>query len=417
MLSCLCRHLGGDSVGVEMNLTALKINSLSCKGRYSDGGGLYLLVSESGFKSWVFRYQIFGKRKDMGLGGYPLISLKRARLLRDEQKVKVNQGIDPLKQRDQNRLEVRKSKEMTFEKATYLCYEAIKDTWKNPKQRAQWLKTLETYTFPFFGPTPMQDLSSERVAKALKPIWLKKAETARRVRQRVEKVYNWAKVMKYCSGDNPAVLKGNLEHLLPKQPLMHQNHHKALEIAQLPEFWRSIQKIDGYASLALQFLILTATRTSEVLKAEWREIDEEQALWIIPAERMKTGRAHRVPLSSVSLRVLLQIKELSTSERYVFSLDGEKPLSNMVMLSLIRKRFSHLDATPHGFRSTFRDWGETSQAYSIRSLEYCLSHTLKNKVEAAYQRNDLLLERRKIMEDWSSFIARESEIIRFQKVS
>ena len=280
-----------------MQLTTFKINTIHHSGRYADGHGLYLIVNHKGSKSWVFRYQFMGKRRDMGLGGYPFISLKKARQLRDLQKVKVNEGIDPLKERDENRLQKLKLDDMTFEKVTYLCFEATKDTWKNPKHKQQWINTLCTYAFPFIKDIPIQDIQSNNVAKLLKPIWMNKAETGRRVRQRIERVWNWSKTMKYCSGDNPAVLKGNLEFLLPKQPSMHQNHHKALEVSDLPSFWGSLTEIKGISSLALQLLILTATRTSEVLNAEWCEFDLEKALWIIPKERMKTGRVHRVPLS------------------------------------------------------------------------------------------------------------------------
>ena len=394
-----------------MQLTTLKINTIHHRGRYADGHGLYLIVNHKGSKSWVFRYQFKGKRRDMGLGGYPFISLKKARQLRDLQKVRVNEGIDPLKERDENRLQKLKLDDMTFEKVTYLCFEATKDTWKNPKHQQQWINTLRTYAFPFIKDIPIQDIQSNNVAKLLKPIWMNKAETARRVRQRIERVWNWSKTMKYCSGDNPAVLKGNLEFLLPKQPTMHQNHHKALAVRDLPHFWRSLIELEGISSLALQFLILTATRTSEVIKAQWNEFDLDQSIWIIPKERMKTGRLHRVPLSNLALEILKKIKARSISDRYVFSFNGKKPISNMSMLSLVYRKFSHFDITVHGFRSTFRDWGETSGSYTVRSLEYCLSHNFGNKVEKAYQRDDLLVFRSKIMTDWSAFIVNEDKLI------
>ncbi len=400
-----------------MKLTTVKINTINNKGRYADGNGLYLVVNHKGSKSWVFRYQFKGKRRDMGLGGYPFISLKKVRQLRDLQKVKVNQGFDPLKERDEERLQKLKVEEMTFAKATHLCFETIKETWKNPKHQQQFINTLQTYAYPVLKSFPMQAIQTKHVAMVLKPIWLSKAETGRRVRQRIEKVWYWAKTMKYCSGENPAVLKGNLEFLLPKQPSMNQNHHKALEVSDLPSFWGSLTEIKGISSLALQLLILTATRTSEVLNAEWCEFDLEKALWIIPKERMKTGRVHRVPLSQKALEVLEKVENHPYSERFLFSIDGKKPISNMSMLTLIKRNFFQLDISVHGFRSTFRDWGETSGSYTIRSLEYCLSHILKNKVESAYQRDDLFIQRKVIMKDWANFISSKGQILSFPKVS
>ena len=259
----------------------------------------------------------------------------------------------------------------------------------------------------------MNKILSRHIKEILSPIWLEKPETARRVRQRIEKVWYWGKVLEYCSGDNPAVFKGNLEYVLPKQPPLHQSHHNALPHAEIPSFWAKLLKIPTLSSLALQLLILTAARTSEVLEAKWREFDFEKEIWIIPRERMKTGKEHRIPLSSHTIKLLHHIQTVFPSDGFVFSKGRDTPLSNMAMLSLIKREFAELAITVHGFRSSFRDWGETSNAYSHRSLEYSLGHSVQNKVESAYQRDDLLLLRRKIMTNWAVYLFQENEVLAF----
>lgn len=247
---------------------------------------------------------------------------------------------------------------------------------------------------------PVADVEARHIVQCLRSIWLTKKETAKRVRQRIDAVMRWAKAMGYRADDNPASLDGNLEYLLPaqKQTVV---HHRAMPFEQLPTFWGKLSSVQTISADSLRFLILTAARSGEVREATWDEIDFENALWSLPAARMKASRPHRVPLCNEAVRVLERRRQLSSSQ-YVF--EGQRaghPMSNMAMLSLMKKHFSHIDAVPHGFRSTFRDWAE-NHSYPYRAVEYCLAHTVRNKTEAAYQRDDLIVIRRSIMADWES---------------
>ena len=394
-----------------MKLSASALINLNQPGKYTDGNGLTLVVSKSKSKSWVYRYQINKHRREMGLGGYPSLSLKEARLKRDRLKVQVNDGFDPLAERQHEREQAKKSLNMTFATFSEDCFEELKPSFKNKKHQQQWINTLRTYAYPVIGDLPLKEITPQHIKAILDPIWLKKCETARRVRQRIERLWYWGKFLGYCSGDNPALKKGNLEYVLPKQPLQYQNHHTALPYPQLPGFWKDLQAVECLSSVALQWLILTATRTSEVLFARWCEIDRDQELWIIPKERTKTGREHRIPLCYYALGFLNNLQSAYPSDLLLFSSGKNKVLSDMAMLTLMRNKFRSLQATPHGFRSSFRDWGETSNAYSHRALEYALGHRVKSKVESAYQRDDLLLLRRQIMTDWAGFLNRKSQVI------
>lgn len=389
-----------------MKLSATTIAHLNQIGKYADGNGLYLFVSKSKSKSWVYRYQVNQQRREMGLGSYPILSLKDARLKRDRLKVQVNDGFDPLAERLREREKAKIYLSMTFAKLSEDCFEELKPSFKNKKHQQQWINTLRTYAYPLIGDLPLKEITPRHIKAILDPIWLTKCETARRVRQRIEKVWYWGKFLGYCSGDNPALKKGNLEYVLPKQPLYHQTHHSALPYPQLPSFWKDLQAIKCLSSVALQWLILTATRTSEVLYATWKEIDLDQELWIIPKDRTKTGREYRIPLCFDALEFLNNLQTNYPSDHLLFTNGKNKVLSDMSMLMLMRSQFPSLQATPHGFRSSFRDWGETSNTYSPRALEYALGHLIKNKVESAYQRDDLLLIRRSLMKDWAHYLNR-----------
>ncbi len=383
-------------------LTELEVKSLTTPGRYSDGNSLYLKVSESNRKSWLCRYRVEGKQREAGLGSYPLVSLKEARKKKDALKVEVANGNDPLVEREAEKAEQHRLRSMTFEKAAQACFEMKQAEWENGKHQDQWINTLRTYAFPGIGNMPVGDIEPQHVTACLNPIWMTKKETARRVRQRIDAVMRWAKAMGYRTGDNPAALEGNLEYLLPAQK-QEVSHHPALAFEDLPSFWTALSAIPTVSADALRFLILTAARSGEVRGATWDEIDFEEALWSIPATRMKNAKPHRVPLGKEAITILEKRRGLSTY-KYVF--EGQKPnrpISDMAMLSLMRKRFPELDAVPHGFRSTFRDWAE-NQSYPHRAVEYCLAHSVKNKTEAAYQRDDLLSIRRNIMTNYGSML-------------
>ena len=311
-------------------------------------------------------------------------------------------GRDPLAERKAAEAEKVRLQSTTFEKAAQACFEMKQAEWKNGKHQDQWINTLTGYAFPIIGSMPVADLEAQHIVQCLTPIWLSKKETAKRVRQRIDAVMRWAKAMGYRTGDNPAALEGNLEYLLPAQK-QEVSHHPALAFEEIPSFWTALSAIQTVSADALRFLILTAARSEEVRGATWDEIDFEEALWSLPAARMKNAKPHRVPLGKEAITILEKRRGLSTCN-YVF--EGQKPdrpISDMAMLSLMRKRFPELDAVPHGFRSTFRDWAE-NQSYPHRAVEYCLAHTVKNKVEAAYQRDDFLSIRRNIMTNYGSML-------------
>ena len=382
-------------------LTDKKIKSITTPNRYPDGNNLYLNVSRSLRKSWTCRVRVSGGHvRDIGLGAYPAVSLKEARQKRDVVALDAANGLDPLSERKAAEAEVARLQSMTFKKAALACFEMKQAEWKNGKHQDQWINTLTTYAFPIIGSMPVADIEARHVVQCLKPIWLTKKETAKRVRQRIDTVMRWAKAMGYRTGDNPAALEGNLEYLLPAQK-QQVTHHPALQYEALPSFWKQLEEVQTASADALRFLILTASRSGEVREATWDEVDFENALWSLPAARMKASKPHRVPLCDEAVRLLEKRRQLCSGQ-YVF--EGQRagnPISDMAMLSLMRKRFPQINAVPHGFRSTFRDWAE-NQSYPHRAVEYCLAHTVRNKTEAAYQRDDLLSIRRKIMTDYGS---------------
>ena len=379
-------------------LSAVKVRALAKPGKYADGGGLYLVVEPSGAKRWLLRTVIRGKRCDIGLGGARLVSLAEARDTALAMRKVARNGDDPLAARRKTRKVV-----PTFSDAAHTVHKAQAASWKNPKHRAQWINTLSEYAFPVFGELSVDVIDTPEVLKALSPIWLTKPETARRVRQRIGNVLDWAKAAGFRQGDNPAdtVTRG-----LPKQPDRDQ-HHAALPYAEVPSFIESLHQSDisESAKLAFEFLILTATRTNEVLLCHWNEMDLSNQCWTIPKTRMKAGREHRVPLSSRCLEILKRAKLLSGDNEFVFpGASLGKPLSNMAFLMTLRRM--NLTITAHGFRSAFRDWAAETTHFAREVCEMALAHTIKNKAEAAYRRGDLFDKRRALMNTWSAFVAR-----------
>ncbi len=308
-------------------------------------------------------------------------------------------GGDPLAERRVVKVEV-----PTFAEAAEAVYASHRASWKNAKHSSQWITTLRTYAFPTIGSRAVDQIQTPDVLRVLTPIWLDKPETARRVRQRIGTVLDWAKAAGHRGGENPidGVASG-----LPKQT-DRDDHHLALPYADVPKFVQHLQSSTGdeRVRLAFEFLILTATRTGEVIGAGWSEIDEAQALWIIPASRMKAGREHRVPLCKRALEILVRARQLATGSPFVFSgRTAEKPLSNMAFLMSIRR--SGFSVTAHGFRSSFRDWAAEATSFSRDVAEMALAHTVANRVEAAYRRGDLLDKRREMMDAWAMFVAGE----------
>ncbi|AOR78200.1 tyrosine-type recombinase/integrase [Novosphingobium resinovorum] len=389
-------------------LTPLAVKNAK-PGRHADGGGLHLLVKESGARSWVYRFMLNGKSRDVGLGpaGTGGISLSHARDARDALRLKVKAGIDPIEERQREANEALAASQaaqvagMTFRAVAEAHIAANEGSWRNDKHRQQWRNTLATYAYPVMGDLPVADIGTAHVLKILEPIWQDKPETASRVRGRIEIVLDAAKARGYRVGENPARWRGHIGQILPARARLTRGHHKALPYGEIPGFVESLRKRAAMAASALEFVILTATRTSEVLSGTWAEVDLERGVWTIPAARMKAGKEHRVPLTSRATDILKESK-LAESE-WLFTGDRGGKLSGMAMNMLLRRMGT--DVTVHGFRSGFRDWAAESTAYSHEVCEMALAHVIGNKAEAAYRRGDLFEKRRRLMTDWAAYCA------------
>ena len=386
-------------------LTAVEVKGIDHKGMYHDGGGLYLQVSAAGTKSWIYRFTLDGRAREMGLGPLNAISVAEARKRAAECRRMRYDGIDPIKARGalryQKKLEGARS--MTFDVCAGAYIEAHKASWKNGKHAEQWRGSLRNYASPVFGSSPVQAIDLALVMKALEPIWQTKSETASRLRGRIESVLDWATVRGYRKGENPARWRGHLDKLLPARAKIQKVvHHPALPYSEIADFMVSLRTQEGIAARALEFLILTAARTGEIIGARWNEVDLEEKIWVVPGARMKAAREHRVPLSGPALAILKKMKEIRESD-FVFPGGRKgKPLSNMAMLAVL-KRMGRDDLTAHGFRSTFRDWAAERTTFPREVVEMALAHTIENKVEAAYRRGDLFQKRRQLMEGWARF--------------
>ena len=338
-----------------------------------------------------------------GLGGFPDVPLAHAKEKARTARNEIAQGIDPIAQRKAaiSSLRTQQATEKTFEQAAEGYLAAHGDTWRNPKHRAQWKSTLETYAYPHMGKLLVRDVGQEQVLAALTPIWKTKTETATRLRGRIESVLDWASVRKYRSGDNPARWKGHLDMLLPAPGKVQKVvHHRALPIDAMPAFMSELRKREGTAARALEFTILCAARSGEVRGATWGEMDLDSGVWTIPGDRMKAGREHRVPLTKAAIRILNAQPHQSGID-LVFPAPRGGLLSDMALTAVLRRM--EIDAVPHGFRSTFRDWAGERTHYPRDLAENALAHALENKVEAAYRRGDALEKRREMMADWAKF--------------
>lgn len=397
---------------IKDRLIPLNVERRKTPGMCPDGKGLYLHVSKTGAKSWIYKYsRAGGKRPEMGLGPYPEVSLAEAREKAEECRKLRAAGKDPIEVRDAAILaaKIKAARVMTFEDCATAYIEAHRAGWRNDKHAAQWPSTLQTYAYPIFGNLPVQEVDTPLIVKALKAIWYTKPETATRVRGRIERVLDWAKVSGFRTGENPARWRGHIAQLLPpRSKVAKQEHHAALPYAEIGEFMRLLREQGGTAARALEFTILTAARTGEALGARWEEIDFAARVWNVPEDRMKAGKPHRVPLSAAALDILKGLQGASEGP-YVFP-GGKrgKPLSNMAMLVLLR-RMGRRDLTAHGFRSTFKDWASEQTNFPGEVAEMALAHTIEDKVEAAYRRGELLEKRRLLMDAWASYCDRISE--------
>jgi len=387
------------------DLSALEVSRLTTPGHHAVGGvaGLYLYVLDTGARSWVLRTMVGTKRRHMGLGGYPDVPLAQAREKARAAKSEVSLGVDPIGKRIEQAslLKAQQATHKTFEEAACEYIETHEKSWKNPKHRAQWTSTLKTYAYPHIGSLLVKDIDQEHLLKVLKPIWTTKTETASRLRGRIESVLDWAATRKFRSEENPARWRGNLKTLLPAPSKIQKvKNHKAVPYKGMARFMADLRTREGLAARALEFAILCASRSGEVRGAVWSEIELTEALWTIPAQRMKAGIEHRVPLSTAAVKLLETLPRSETSN-LVFPGPSNRPLSDMALTAVMRRMKA--DAVPHGFRSTFRDWVGDCTDHPRDVAEFALAHKLADEVEASYRRSDALDKRRPMMEDWANF--------------
>jgi integrase len=387
-----------------MALNAREVATLKEPGRYGDGQGLYLQITKGGVQSWLLRYERNGRERWMGLGPLHTIGLQGARERARKARQQLLDGRDPLETRraERARVALEQAKAVTFEEATTAYFNTHQAKWRNAKHRAQFLSTMREYAFPKLGKLAVADIDLGSVLAVLEPIWPTKTETASRVRGRIEAVLDWATVRNLRTGDNPARWRGHLEHVLPARArLAKPKHHAALAYSEVPAFMAALKQRDGVAARALEFTILTAARTGEVIGARWDEFDVGAKTWTVPAGRMKAAREHRVPLSDRAIEILTTIPT-EKGNPFVFIGPRARGLSNMAMSAVLR-RMDRAEITVHGFRSTFRDWAAETTAFPNHVVEMALAHVVGNKVEAAYRRGDLFDKRRRLMADWAKY--------------
>lgn len=404
-----------------MALSTLEIKHAKA-GMHADGKGLYLSVSKSGSKSWIFRYQVAGRRREMGLGSLSELSVAKARAEAETLRELTASGIDPLEQRKQAAIErarqaAEESQRAAQEANTFAVVaadyiKAHSPGWRSDKHAGQWTRTLELYAYPVIGELPIQDVTTEHLLRILHPIWSMKTETASRVRSRIELVIGYAKARGWFRGENPAIWRGHLDALLPsKSKVKPVKHHAALDWRNMAGFMAQLSGAPGIGARALAFAILTAARSGEVRLARWREFDLDQKIWTVPAERMKARKEHRVPLSDDAVAILQALPRIQEAAKpgddLVFpGATSGRPLSDMSLLTVIRRLDRGENAphiTVHGFRSSFRDWASEATFHHPDVVELALAHTITNKVEAAYRRGDMFAKRRVLMHDWAAW--------------
>ena len=387
-------------------LKANEINKIKQKGIYSDGDGLRLRVDENNNKNWVFRYTMFGKSKDMGLGKFPIVTLNDARQKLVNAKKIIYEGKDPIKLKKEKQIEL-KRKSITFKKIRDEFIETFQVEWSNSKHKNQWINTLKTYADPIIGDLAPSEIKTHHVLSILKPIWSSKHETASRVRQRLERIFSYCIASDFMDRPNPASLKDNLEFLLPKvSKSLSVQHLRSLDYQGLPFLIPKLFNPYTTPSLALALLITTACRTNEVIGSTWNEINLKDKVWVIPAHRMKMRQEHTVPLNDLALRVLNLIEKNNASPFIFLNAKKTTHICNNTMRYFLMNDFPDYfkKTVPHGFRSSFRNWAEENHNYSRRAVELCLAHANENKVEKAYLRSNLLSKRIEIMNEWNNFL-------------
>jgi len=405
-------YVGGYKLRQVLNrLSPLEVKALEEPGYHHDGGGLYLQLTHGAGKSWVLRYAIGGKRREMGLGPYPAVSLAAARKLASDARSLAKAGQDPIAARNAERARqrVEEARGITFDKAVEQFLRGNEAGWRNEKHRKEWSKTIKVYASPLIGSLPVGSIDTSHVTKVLDPIWHKKTETASRLRGRIERVLDWSRVRGYRpSGENPARWRGHLEQIYPgRSKVRPVVHHAAAPVDEMPEVYGRLCASDDVAALALRFIILTAARVGEAAGAMWAEIDLAGEMWTIPASRMKAGRPHRVPLSSEAIAILRKLSEVRTGAAVFPGRAAHRPLSTRTLLRALNI-IAGTQATIHGFRSTFRDWAAERTNFPREVAEMALAHVIGSKVEAAYRRGDLIEKRAAMMAQWATFVTTPS---------
>jgi len=399
--------LRGDNMPkIAKELSALDIKRLNKPGRHAVGyiSGLLLNVKDSGAKSWMLRTIIGNRRCSIGLGPYPEITLSQARNKARCYKEDIRQGVDPLEQKKARQRSLINSQNgrMTFAQAARFCHDKKISEFRNDKHGRDWISSVNRYANPIIGHLPVDEIDLQHILKILEPVWQEKTETATRLRQRIESILSWATVSGYRKGDNPARWKGHLDAILPKPgKIKGVKHFKALPWQNIGAFMQDLRKHDGMGARCLEWLILTACRSGEARLATWDEIDIETRTWTIPGERMKTGKEHKVPIVDDALKLLESLPRFQGSN-YIFTAARGGPLSDMTISAVCRRM--KVEAVPHGFRSTFRDWCAENTNFAREVAEMSLAHAIGNAVEAAYRRGDLFEKRRRLMDAWARFI-------------
>jgi integrase len=388
-------------------LSAASVAKLTKPGRYAVGDGVYLQVSESNTKisrAWLLRFQLNGRARHMGLGPHELVTLAEARAkARDARRLLLDK-IDPIEaRRAQHRerlLETARGK--PFRECAEAYIASHEAGWRDPRSHRQWVRSLTSYVYPRLGDLPVAAIDTALVLAALEPIWRTKPETGSRVRGRIESILDWARVRGYRTGENPARWRGHLDHLLPARNRVRRvEHFAALPYAELPALMVRLRDQRGAPAAGLEFLILTAARTNEVLGARWGEIDGN--VWTVPAERMKSGKPHRVALSDRAVEI---VASLPREGEFIFVGAGTSATSNPHQLKRALHRMGYDNITVHGFRSCFRDWAAETTTHPNHVVEMALAHVIGNGVESAYRRGDLFEKRRQLMQDWSEYCGR-----------
>lgn len=405
-LSAITRFLGVEMPKKAKELSAVEVRRLDVVGLHAVGGvsGLHLRVKPTGARSWILRVKSGSRRRDFGIGGFPDVPLAEARERARTARELIAQGIDPADQKKTVKAAMiaAEAKTIEFDECARRFLSSKTKEFSNPKHAAQWKATLDTYATPIIGAMQVDRIEMAHIVQVLTPIWDTKTETASRVRGRIEAVLNWATVSGFRSGDNPARWKGGLDVVLPKpRKITKVKHHTALPWQEVPAFMPALRKAEGMGARALEFAILTASRSGEVRGATWGEIDLPAKLWTIPAERMKAKKPHRVPLNDAAMKLLAALPRLDGSE-LVFPSPRGVMLSDMTLSAALKRM--DVDAVPHGFRSSFKDWARSSTRFSDEVSELALAHVSTDATRAAYARDELLPQRTKMMEAWGQFI-------------